>query len=74
MLFVLFVLRLKYPVNNFSVMSRRSHYFLGITCTFFLGGGVKCFAQGHNTAEEGFEPRTLAPESDALPLGHYAPL
>ena len=25
-------------------------------------------AQGHNTAEVGFEPRPLAPESDALPL------
>ena len=33
--------------------------------------GRKCvFAQGHNTAEVGIEPRPLAPESEALPLGH----
>ena len=30
----LFVLMLKVPVNNFSVMSERSHRFLGITSTF----------------------------------------
>ena len=36
--------------------------------------GVKCLAQGHNTAEVGFEPRPLAPESDTLPLSHRAPL
>ena len=41
--------------NNFSVMSGRSHRFLGITSTFL---GVKCLAQGHNTAEVGFEPQT----------------
>ena len=35
----LFGLRLYVPVNNFSVMSGRSHRFLGITSTF-LGG--KC--------------------------------
>ena len=35
----LFELRLYDPVNNFSVMSGRSHRFLGITSTF-LGG--KC--------------------------------
>ena len=35
----LFRLRLYVPVNNFSVMSGRSHCFLGITSTF-LGG--KC--------------------------------
>ena len=37
----LFGLRLNVPVNNFSVMSERSHRFLGITSTFFffLGGG-----------------------------------
>ena len=32
---VLFGLRLYVPVNNFSVMSGRSHHFLGITSTFF---------------------------------------
>ena len=51
----LMVLRLNFPVNNFSVMSGRSHHFLGITSIF---GGVKCLAQGHNTAEVGFEPPT----------------
>ena len=35
----LFGLRLYVPVNNFSVMSGRSHRFLGIT-SFFLG--AKC--------------------------------
>ena len=33
-LFVLFVLRLNVPVNNFSVMSGQCHRFLGITSTF----------------------------------------
>ena len=43
------LLRLNVPVNNFSVMSGRSHRFLGITSTF---SGSECgFAQGHNTAE-----------------------
>ena len=51
----LVVLRLNVPVNNFSVMSGRSHRFLVINQYF---RGVKCFAQGHNTAEVGLEPRT----------------
>ena len=34
-IFCLFVLRLYVPVNNFSVMSGRSHRFLGITSTFW---------------------------------------
>ena len=33
--------------------------------------GVKCHAQGHNTAEVGLEPRTS--RSDTLPLSHRAP-
>ena len=33
----LFGLRLYVPVNNFSVMSGRSHRFLGITSTFWGG-------------------------------------
>ena len=33
-LLCLFVLRFNVPVNNFSVMSGRSHYFMGITSTF----------------------------------------
>ena len=39
----LFVLKLNVPVNNFSVIS---------------GRGVKCLAQGHNTAAVGLEPPT----------------
>ena len=34
MFFVLFLLWFNVPVNNFSVMLRRSHLFLGITSTF----------------------------------------
>ena len=36
--------------------------------------GVKCLAQGYNTAAVGFEPGPLIPESDTLPLSHCAPL
>ena len=32
-------LMLNVPVNNFSFMLGRSHRFLGITSTFFFGGG-----------------------------------
>ena len=46
--FCLFVLRFNVLVNNFSVMSGQSHRFL----QHFRG--VKCLAQGHNTAEVGF--------------------
>ena len=35
--FCLFGLSLYAPVNNFSVMSGRSHRFLGITITFLRG-------------------------------------
>ena len=49
-------------------MSGRSQLFLGITSIF---GSV--FAKGHNTAEVAIEPRPLAPESEALPLGHRPP-
>ena len=48
-------LRLNVPVNNFSVMSGRSHHFLVINQYF---RGVKCLAQGHNTAAVDFEPLT----------------
>ena len=50
-------------------MSGRSHRFPGIASNFH--GVLKCLAQGHNTAKVGFEPQTLAPESDALPLSHH---
>ena len=53
--FCLYVLRLNFSVN-FSVMWGRSHCFLGITSTFGeYFRGVKCLAQGHNTAEVGFK-------------------
>ena len=58
---IFLLLRLDVPVNNFSVMSGRSHRFLGITSTF-RGVNVSLlndiFAQGHNTAEVGIESPT----------------
>ena len=51
----LFVLRLTVPVNNFSVLSGRSQRLPGYYQYF---QGVKCLAQGHNTAEVGFETPT----------------
>ena len=59
----LFVLRVNVPVNNFQ--SCRD----GATASWVLNQyfrGVKSLVQGHNTAEVGFEPRPLAPESDTL--------
>ena len=50
----LFMLMLNVPVNNFSVMSGRSHRFLGITSTF---RAVNASCSWHNTAEVGIEPR-----------------
>ena len=51
-------------VNNFSVMLRRSHLFLGITSTF---GELMSLAQGNNTpTRPRIEPRSPDPESDAL--------
>ena len=55
LLFCLFVLKLNVPVNNFSVMSGRSHRFLGNNQYVW---GVKCLAQGQNTAAVGFESPT----------------
>ena len=51
----LVVLRLNVPVNNFSVMSGRNIASWVINQYF---RGVKCLAQGHNTAAVGLEPRT----------------
>ena len=42
----LFVLRFNVPVNNFSVMSGRSHRFLGLNQ---YSRESMCLAQGHNT-------------------------
>ena len=67
----LFVLRFNVPVNNFSVMSGRSHHFLGFN---LYPRELMCLAQGHNTVTlVGIEPGPLYSESDALPLGHHAP-
>ena len=63
----LFVLRFNLQVNNFSVMSGRSHRFL-------LLSGSKVSSSNTQHGEVGFEPRDLAPESDAPPLSHRAPL
>ena len=68
-----FGLMLNVPVNNFSVMSGRSHRFLGITSTFFFWGGGICLAQGHNTATPvGLEPPTSG--SGVRGVNHRAPL
>ena len=45
-LFVLFVLRLNVPVNNFSVMSGRSHHFLG-NLPVLWGSKVSCSRTQH---------------------------
>ena len=64
----LFVLRLKVPVNNYSVMSERSQRFLGLSSTVgsycvLLKDTARCRLWGSN-------PRPLDSESDALPLRH----
>ena len=41
----LYVVRLNFPVNNFSVMLGQSHHFFGINQYF---GELICLAQGHN--------------------------
>ena len=51
-----FGLRLYVPVNNFSVMSRRSHRFLGITSTFWEVN-VSCSRIQHGDLS-GVEPPT----------------
>ena len=51
----LVVLRLNFPVNNFSVMSD------GAIASWVINQyfrGVKCLAQGHNTAAVGLERRS----------------
>ena len=59
----LFVLRLNVSDNFFSLVGTvpllHEYY------QYFLG--VKCLAQGHNTAEVGFEPRFFAPEPPRSP-------
>ena len=52
---VWFGLRLYFPVNNFSVMSGRSHRFLGITSTF-LEVNVSCSRIQHGDLSEDRTP------------------
>ena len=61
------------PVNNFSVMSGRSHRFLVIPVLFWEVN-VSCSRIQHGNLSEDRTPRPLALESDALPLGHGASL
>ena len=65
-------LRRYVPVNNFSVMSGRSHRFLCITSTFWEVN-ASCSSIQHGDLSADRTPE-LAPESDALPLGHRASL
>ena len=67
--FGLVLLRLNIPVNIFSVRSRWSRRFLGITSSF---QGVNVSLLKDNTAEVS-NPQSLALESEALPLGHRPP-
>ena len=53
--FSLFGLRLYGPVNNFSVMSGRSHRFLGITSTFWEVN-VSCSRIQHGDPSEDRTP------------------
>ena len=48
---------LNVPVNNFSVMLGRSHFFLGITSTFW-GVNVPCSRTQHGLTRVGLEPLT----------------
>ena len=68
---VLALLRLNVPVNNFSVMSGRSHRFLGISSTF--RGVNESLLKDTTRWRYVLDPRSLALESEALPLGHRAP-
>ena len=52
----LFVLRLNVPVNNFFQSCRDGATTSWVINQYFRG--VKCLAQGHNTAAVGFEPPT----------------
>ena len=70
-----------YACKKFCLCCPSQHYFFSHVETepplpghYQFFSGSKCvFAQEHNTAEVGIEPRPLAPESETLPLGHRAP-
>ena len=55
-LFGLFGLRLYVPVNNFSVMSGRSHRFLGITSTLLREVNISCSRIQHGNLSENRTP------------------
>ena len=69
--FVLFVLRFNVQVNNFSVMSGRSHCFLGLTSTLWS----KCVLLKNTThcCQWGLNPGPLNFKSDPIPVRHRAP-
>ena len=68
-LFCLFVLMLNVPVNNFSVMSGRSN---GEESALLKDKTRRMYVSSLPSIIS--NPRLLAPESDALPLNHRAPL
>ena len=71
-LFVLFLLWFNVPVNNFSVMLRRSHLFLGITSTF-LGSKCLLLKETNTPTRPRIEPGSPDPESDALTIRPVRP-
>ena len=68
--FCLFVLMFNVPVNSFSVMSGRSHRFLGFNK---YTTQLMCLAQGHNTVTlvgiEAWTSRFGVQRSTTMPLG-----
>ena len=68
----LFLFWFKVPVNNFSVMLRRSHLFLGITSTFL---GSKCFLlkETNTPTRPRIEPGSPDPKCDALTIRPVRP-
>ena len=62
------LLILNVPVNNFSVMLGWSHRFLGITgyYQYFWKVNAPCSRTQHGLTRVGLEPPTLDPESEAL--------
>ena len=68
----LFLLWFNVPVNNFSVMLRRSHLFLGITSTF-LGSKCLLLKETNTPPRPRIEPGSPDPESDALTIRPVRP-
>ena len=68
----LFLLWFNVPVNNFSVMLRRSHLFLGITSTF-LGSKCLLLKESNTPTRPRIEPGSPDPESDALTIRPVRP-